>query len=103
MHPKIGLVQEDGKFYAPGASPSEVAEAFEMCADLVEQMVPYCQRKLNQFGGDKKATIEAALQGLLRKQWCTPEQSTWIMHKAASRLGWPHPDECLTADASGKV
>lgn len=39
-HPKMSLVEEDGKFYAPGTSPSQVASAFEVCEDLVVQMVP---------------------------------------------------------------
>lgn len=47
--PKLGLVEEHGKFYAPGTSPPEVVKTFHMCADLVSQMVPYCQRKLATF------------------------------------------------------
>lgn len=60
-HPKMSLVEEDGKFYAPGTAPSEVTAAFQMCDDLVSQMVPYCQRKLATFEGDQQATVKAAL------------------------------------------
>lgn len=47
--PKISIVEEAGKFYALGTSPTEVIKAFEVCADLVGQMIPYCQRKLCGF------------------------------------------------------
>lgn len=86
--PKLSLVQEDGKFYAPGTSPSEVLAALEVCDDLVAQLAPYCQRKLAKFGGDQYATAKAVFQGLLNKKWCTAEQSVWIMLKTAEQLGW---------------
>lgn len=86
--PKLSLVQENGIFYAPGTSPSEVLNAFEVCKDLVTQMVPYCQRKLAQFDGDETATAKAVFQGLLKKNWCTAEQSEWIMSRTLEELGW---------------
>lgn len=88
VQPKLGLVQEGGVFYEPGTSPSEVQAAFELCKDLVSQMVPYCQRKLEQFEGDQKRTARAVHQGLLNKNWCAPEHSKWIMLKTIEQLGW---------------
>lgn len=87
-HPKLGLIEEGGKFYAPGASPSAVLDAFEVCKDLIAQMVPYCQRKLAQFDGDETATARAVFRGLLDKNWCTSAQSRWVMLKALEELGW---------------
>ena len=89
VHPKMSLIEEDGKFYAPGTSPSEVAAAFEVCEDLVVQMVPYCERKLATFYGDQESTLKAVFQSLLKKKWCTAEQSEWIVRKTAEQLGWP--------------
>ena len=86
--PKMGLIEEGGKFYAPGTSPSEVVAAFLMCADLASQMIPYCQRKLASFDGDKEATVKAALKGLQAKRWCTDEQCVWIMHRVVDELKW---------------
>ncbi|WP_270174808.1 hypothetical protein [Diaphorobacter sp. ED-3] len=62
--------------------------AFDVCADLVTQMVPYCQRTLAEFGGDQTATAKAVFQGLLNKRWCTAEQNQWIMRKTVQQLGW---------------
>ncbi|CAN7592440.1 hypothetical protein LJR118_004465 [Acidovorax sp. LjRoot118] len=96
-HPKMSLTEEDGKFYAPGTSPSEVATAFEVCEDLVVQMVPYCERKLTAFQGDQEATLRAVYRSLLSKKWCTDLQSEWIVRKTAERLGWHLSPSTLAA------
>lgn len=85
---KMSLVAEGGKFYAPGTSPSEVIAAFQMCDDLVSQMVPYCQRKLTTFDGSQEATVKAAVKGLLAKRWCTDAQCLWIMRRVVDELEW---------------
>ena len=94
-HPKMSLVEEDGKFYAPGTAPSEVTAAFQMCDDLVSQMVPYCQRKLATFEGDQHATVTAAFKGLLAKRWCSDAQCAWIMRRVVRELQWPVSDSAL--------
>jgi hypothetical protein len=88
VQPKMSLVAEGGKFYAPGTSPSEVIAAFQMCDDLVAQMVPYCQRKLTTFEGNQEATVKAALKGLLAKRWCTDAQCVWILRRVVDELQW---------------
>ena len=93
--PKMGLVEEDGKFYAPSTSPSEVIAAFQMCDDLVSQMVPYCQRKLATFDGDQEATVKAALKGLRAKRWCSDAQCVWIMRRVVRELRWPVGESAL--------
>lgn len=93
--PKMSLIEEDGRFYSPGASPSEVIAAFQICDDLVSQMVPYCQRKLATFGGSQEATVRAVLKGLLAKRWCTDPQCAWIMRKVVDELQWCVDDSAL--------
>lgn len=96
-NPKMSVVEEDGKFYTPGTSPSEVAAAFEVCADLVVQMVPYCERKLASFQGDQEATLRAVFRSLVNKKWCTDLQSEWIVRKTAERLCWPFSQSILVS------
>lgn len=90
--PKMSLVEEGGKFYAPGTSQGEVMAAFQMCDDLVSQMVPYCQRKLATYEGNQEATVKAALKGLLAKRWCTDAQCVWIMRRVVDELQWTVSD-----------
>jgi len=96
--PKVSLVEEGGKFYALGTSPSEVMAAFQVCDDLVSQMVPYCQRKLATYGGNQEATVTAALKGLLAKRWCTDAQCVWIMHRVVDELQWSVGASVLRSD-----
>lgn len=93
--PKLSLIEEDGKFYAPGTTPTEIVAAFEVCEALVPQMAAYCQRKLPEFDGNQQATVSAAFQGLLGKHWCSPEQCKWIMQKAVQDLNWSISGESL--------
>jgi hypothetical protein len=95
--PKMSLIEENGKFFAPGTSPSEVIAVFQMCEDLVPQMVAYCQRKLPAFDGDRQAAVSASLQGLISKQWCTAAQSEWIMRKTVQQLEWNIGINAVTA------
>lgn len=93
--PKMNLVEEGGRFYAPGTSSGEVMAAFEMCDDLVSQMVPYCQRKLATYEDNQEATVKAALKGLLAKRWCTDAQCVWIMRRVVDELQWTVGDGVL--------
>lgn len=88
IQPKMSLVEEDGRFFAPGTCPSEVLAVFHMCEDLVVQMVPYCQRKLATFGCNQEVTVEASLKGLLKKRWCSEAQCVWIMRRVTRELQW---------------
>ncbi len=101
--PKMNLVEEGGRFYAPGTSPGEVLAAFQMCDDLVSQMVPYCQRKLPTYEGNQDATVKAALKGLLAKRWCTDAQCVWIMRRAVDELQWTVGDGTLQSDQPDTV
>ena len=96
--PKMSLVEEGGEFYSPGTSPSEVIAAFQMCDDLVSQMVRYCQRKLATFEGNQEATVKAALKGLLAKRWCTDAQCVWIMRRVVDELQWAVGDGAFQSD-----
>ncbi|WP_260420183.1 hypothetical protein [Acidovorax soli] len=87
--PKLSLVEEGGRYYSIGTSPSEVRAALSVCEDLVEQLTSYCQRKLSKFHGDRDATLEAVHQSLLGKGWCSEPQSAWIVRNIRLRLGWP--------------
>ena len=81
----------------------EVMAAFQMCDDLVSQMVPYCQRKLATYEGNQDATVKATLKGLLAKRWCTDAQCVWIMRRAVDELQWTVGDGTLQSDQPDTV
>lgn len=85
---KLNLVEEDGKFYALGTSPSEVAEAHEICEDLAQQMVPYCVRKMAELHLSHEAMLEKLLEGIYQKNWVSPQQARWTVERTRELLGW---------------
>jgi hypothetical protein len=86
--PKLSLVEEDGKYYAVGTSPSEVAELYDICEDLAQQSVAYCTRKISELSLTREEVIERLLQGLYQKQWVAPVHSQWIAVRTKHLLGW---------------
>lgn len=85
---KLSLVEEDGKYYAPGTTPSEVAEAHEVCEDLAQQMVPYCVRKMTELHLPHEEVLTKLLQGIYQKNWVSPAQAHWIVERTRQLLGW---------------
>jgi len=85
---KLNLVEEDGKFYALGTSPSEVAEAHEICEDLAQQMVPYCVRKMAELHLSHEEMLEKLLEGIFQKNWVSPQQARWTVERTRELLGW---------------
>lgn len=72
--PKLNLVDQDGQYYSPGTSPSEVAEAHAVCEDLAQQFVKYCLDKESAASGTRAEILERVRTRLLTKDWCTPAQ-----------------------------
>lgn len=89
--PKLSLVEENGKYYAPGTSPSEVAELYDICEDLAQQSVAYCNRKIFELSLTREQVIVRLLQGLYQKQWVAPIHSKWIAVRTRHLLGWETP------------
>ena len=86
--PKLNLIEEGGKYYAVGTSPSEVVEAFGVCSELVLEMMPFCQRKKKELSLTEEETLRKVLIGLNRKNWCTERQARWVMEQVAKQLNW---------------
>jgi len=83
---------ESGAYYL-GLSADELAERFEICDDLANQLVAKCQRNR----GTKYATMteEKILAGMLKtlltKNWGSEDEMRWVIRRTAVLLGWPVP------------
>ena len=91
---KFNAVKEGGKYFASGTAPSEIAQAYDLCEDLAQQLQAYCIRKQQTIEITSDELLEQSFQALLKKQWCTPSQSLWVVRRAAALLGWSWP-ACL--------
>lgn len=85
---KLNLSEENGQYYAPGTSPSEVADAFDVCEDLAQKFVQYCLDKESARFGTHAVILERVHASLLTKDWCTSAQCAWIVRRTAGLLGW---------------
>ena len=91
--PKLNLVEEDGQYYAPGTSPSEVSEAFENCESLAQKFVAYCLEIETSGFGTHSQILHRMHSSLLTKDWCTPAQYGRIVRRTAGLLDWQVPLE----------
>ena len=88
---KLSLVEENGQYFSPGTSPTEVAEAYDICEDLAQQCVHYCIRKMAEQSLPYEEVLEMLLQGLSKKNWVSPSQVRWIVQRTSQLLGWDTP------------
>lgn len=92
--PKL-LVRIEGDQYVAGLTDEELQERYEMCADLVRQLVPYAQRKRLHAGDAQKLK-----NGLKAKDWgLTIQEIDWVVGKVAATLGWPPAQSARQTDS----
>lgn len=93
-HPKVVTVKFDGKYYAPGCSPSERYARWQICEDLAHQFVAKCRKtKVGKRADMAEVEILAQyLKRLLKMGWGTASEMKWVIRRAASLLCWPVPD-----------
>lgn len=90
--PKLALVEVDGRFYPEGGTPEDIRAQWEMCEDLAHQGVAYCLRKMAEGVVSSEAlALERLYKGLQGKDWCSTEQKTWIVRRAAAIQHWSVP------------
>jgi hypothetical protein len=98
--PKLALVEVEGQYYPEGATPEDRRAQYEMCEDLAHQGVVYCQRKLAEgVVADPTAALKRLHTGLQGKDWCSAEQTVWIVRRVAALQSWPVP-ESLSRDTN---
>lgn len=91
--PKLALVEENGRYYAAGTSPSEVLEAYQICEDLARQLVEYCLKKEASNFGTHAQILNRVGTGLAAEDWCTKDQCDWVVKRTAELLGWKFPND----------
>ena len=90
MQPKLVGRMIDGQFVT-GWTEQERHAHFEVCADLVDQLVVYCRRKLAEDAGMDIATllpkVRRAVQG---KGWgLSDPELDWIIRSVSKRIEDP--------------
>lgn len=84
---KILVRLVDGK-YISGLTDQEIAERFDNCLDLVDQLYKYCIRKQKEQPDLSVETLLLSVrESITRKGWdVTPAELDWIMSKLNGQL-----------------
>lgn len=94
--PKLAVRRDiDSGKYVEGLATTEVEERFEVCTDLVEQLVAKClKNRTTKYAALTEVQIlERLLAQLLGTQWGTDSEMRWVVRQTAFRLDWAIPDD----------
>jgi hypothetical protein len=88
--PKV-LIRKIGLNYFGGLTNDELRLRFDVCSDLVEQLIPYAERKQSEQPSCTTAVILRRIgRGIEAKKWGqSHNEIDWIVQTLAERLGWP--------------
>ena len=99
VHPKLSVRRDDTTgLYVTGPNNVELRERYDICADLVDQLVAKCRRnRQTKYVAMSEQAILSGLFDKLRKSgWGTEPEMAWVVRHTASELGWPPVDEAET-------
>ena len=87
--PKLLARRVDEK-YVTGLTNDELAERFDLCEDLVRQLVPYCQRKRSERPEwSSEVVLQKTSVGIRSKDWdLSDAEIAWTMRQVAEKLHW---------------
>ena len=91
VQPKLAARKIDGQ-YVTGLTDEELAQRYDVCRDLVSQLVAYCQRKSQEHPDwTEEQVFQRMRKGLVSKQaaWdLSALEVDWILRHVAAALDW---------------
>lgn len=95
--PKLAVRLVNGQ-YVVGLTPEELQARFDLCEDLVGQLVAYCRRKQAEHPGWSQEELLSKVADALRAKAAAGEEGwdlseaerSWVLGKVRLRLGAPH-------------
>jgi hypothetical protein len=95
-HPKLAVRHDsDSGLYVAGATTEALAERYDICLDLVSQLVDKCRKnRVAKYATMTEATILSSFFDKLKKSgWGTESEMAWVIRHTALGLGWSPIDE----------
>jgi hypothetical protein len=84
--PKL-LVRKVGETFVSGWTEEEIAQRYEVCADLVTQLIPYVRRKQEANPTWSREELERRLAAGIRAKWNFSEpEISWMVRHACRNL-----------------
>ena len=94
MQPKL-LVRKVGDLYVAGQTQAERLARYEICLDLVQQLLPYCRRKKTEKPAwSVQDIVDKTHQAIRSKNWGLSEaEIQWAVAQVAQGLHEPQPEK----------
>jgi hypothetical protein len=92
VHPKLAVHRDDTTgLYVTGPNDVELRERYDICADLVDQLVAKCRRnaQTKYAAMAEEAILSGFFDKLKKSGWGTVHEMAWIIRHTATELGWP--------------
>lgn len=96
VHPKLAVRRDETTgMYVAGPSDVELRQRYDLCANLVDQLVAKCRRnRQTKYVAMSEQAILSGLFGKLKKSgWGTEPEMAWIIRHTAYELEWPMLDD----------
>lgn len=94
VQPKLAVrLDADSGKYDNGPAKQDVQERYEVCADLVNQLVAKCRanRSTKYLLLSEAQILERLLSQLLGTNWGSYAEMKWVIRSTATQLGWVIP------------
>jgi hypothetical protein len=103
--PKLALVNCNGRFYAPGGTPSELLSRWDICEDLAQQFAVK-SRECKAGKRSHMSEVEILDQYCVRAmkmRWGSDDEMRWVIRRAAALLDWPVPASAAVVASSQRT
>lgn len=90
VQPKL-LIRKVGETYVSGLTDEELYVRYDVCFDLVNQLVDYCHKKLAERPEWSQNELLEKVQRAVaaRLEWdFSPGEVQWMMTKLIARMNW---------------
>jgi hypothetical protein len=98
LQPKLAvrLNAATGRF-VDGPTDAEVKARYDMCADLITQLVNKCtaNRDTKYAALSEVQILERLLAQIFATGWGAVDEMRWVVRQTASQLGWAIPDSAV--------
>jgi hypothetical protein len=94
FHPKLLLMQYEGRFYAPGCTPPELYLRWDACEDLANKLAAKAldSKRGKRMHMSKLEILDQYLPRLIATKWTSEAEARYIIRRAGQILNWPIPD-----------
>lgn len=103
--PKLALVNCNGRFYAPGGTPSELFSRWDICEDLAQQFAVKsreCKVGKRSHMSEEEILDQYCVRAM-KMGWGSDDEMRWVIRRAAALLDWPVPASAAVVASSPRT